>query len=236
MTGNQIDKQLRSTCVADASTPIFCPVPTVVGTDPFMFTDTLPATAVLEEKDDALLRWYPMRIRYSRAKRTLAILDHLEDKGYETFLHMQQPENDWFSDGKVQPQPTLNNLLFVRAMKLQLKNLKRFDPTCMYMQFMSTPARTDDQRTKILWVPDAQMENFMSASLRPDPLSQRIPLTYNDFIDKQDRRVRILEGPFAGIVGEVKRIQRHRIVVALIRGANVAVGITHVPPESLELL
>ncbi len=236
MTRNQIEDQLRSTCVADASTPIFCPTATPIVADPFMFTDTLPDASVLEEKDDDLLRWYPMRIRYSRAKRALAILDHLEDKGYETFLHMQQPQKDWFHADSQQPQPSVNNLLFVHAMKIQLKALKRFDPTCMYMQFMSVPPRTDDQKSRILWVPDTQMENFMSASLRPDPLSQRIPLTYNDFIDKRDRKVRILDGPFAGIVGEVKRIQRHRIVVALIRGANVALGITHVPPESLEIL
>jgi hypothetical protein len=80
------------------------------------------------------------------------------------------------------------------------------------------------------------MENFIRSATCPDPLSQRIPLTYNDFIDKIDQRVRILSGPFEGIEGEVKRINRHRIVVALIRQTRTALGITHVPPENLEFL
>jgi hypothetical protein len=45
-----------------------------------------------------------------------------------------------------------------------------------------------------------------------------------------------MQGPFMGVEGEVKRIGRHRIVVALLREAQVAVGITHIPPAALEFL
>lgn len=176
---------------------------------------------LLEETDDALLRWYPMYISYSREERALSLNKALADKGYETFLHLQGQ---------------MYNIVFVHAMKIQLKLLKRFDTSCQCLKFITVQQRFESQGTKVIWVPDAQMENFIDAATRPDPESQRIPLTYNEFIHKEGKSVRILSGPFAGIEGEIKRIARHRIVVALLRDAKIAIGITHIPPENLEFI
>ena len=192
---------------------------------------------ILEEKDDDDFRWYPMRISYSRKQRAVKVNDALHAKGYETYLHLQETPKDNFGN----PREDTNlgpvyNIIFVHAMKIQLKLLKRFAPSCDMMKFMIVQPRVETDSTKIIWVPDRQMENFIDAATRPDPASQRIPLTYNDFIDKQGKTVRIISGPFAGIEGEIKRVARHRIVVALLREARVAVGLTHVPPEYLEYI
>ena len=80
------------------------------------------------------------------------------------------------------------------------------------------------------------MENFIKAETLPDPYQQRIALTWSDFLGQEHRRVRIMQGPFMGVEGEVKRIGHHRIVVALLREAQVAVGITHVSPAALEFI
>ena len=83
---------------------------------------------------------------------------------------------------------------------------------------------------------DREMENFIKAETLPDPYQQRIALTWSDFLGQEHRRVRIMQGPFMGVEGEVKRIGHHRIVVALLREAQVAVGITHVSPAALEFI
>ena len=84
--------------------------------------------------------------------------------------------------------------------------------------------------------PGRYVNDFRDAATRPDPDQQRIILTYKDFLDRPHQKVRILSGPFEGIKGEVVRINRHRIFVALIREAKVAVGITHTSPSNLEIL
>ena len=193
-------------------------------------------TGVLEEADDAILRWYPMYISYARKERALSVNEALVAKGYETYLHLQEVPKDYFGNPREDTfQGPVYNMVFVHAMKIQLKLLKRYAAYCNYMKFITVHPLTTPS-TRILWIPDHQMENFIDAAQRPDPLLQRIPLTYNEFIDKVGRAVRIVSGPFAGIEGEIKRIGRHRIVVALLRDARVAVGITHVPPENLVIL
>lgn len=192
---------------------------------------------LLEESDDVILRWYPMYISYSRRERALHVNESLIAQGYETYLHLQEVPKDQFGNPR---EDTLlgpvYSMVFVHAMKIQLKLLKRFAANCNMMKFMTVQHRFETQATKIIWVPDRQMENFKDAATRPDPESQRIPLTYNEFIHKEGQLVRIVSGPFTGIEGEIKRVGRHRIVVALLREAKVAVGITHVPPENLIFL
>lgn len=230
----------KGTRVKDASTPTFAPVPTLLHRNtladmPLIFSET-PDMSLMEESDDCIIRWYPMRIRYGRPKRTFDIEDHLQAMGYTTFLHLQrEPDPDAIWD-KDKVKPGITNLLFVKAMKLQLKALKRYDNTCSLMQFMPKFSLDRTQKNEIIWIPEKQMENFIDVSTRPDPYGQRIPLTYSDFLDKQGKRVRILHGPFKNIEGEVKRINRQRIVVALLRDAKVALGITCIPPENLELI
>ena len=190
--------------------------------------------SILEEDDDALFRWYPMRILYGREQKAKSIAAELQNKGFDYYLHEQQVTS-WYGR-EPSYNPSVYNIVFVHAMKIQLKLLKRFNSECSKMMFMTIPPRTQEHTTQIIWIPDRQMNDFLLSATCPDPYGQRIPLTYNDFIDKLARKVRILTGPFAGVEGEVKRINRHRIVVALLRDARVAIGITHVPPENLEFL
>ena len=188
---------------------------------------------ILEEKDDDDFRWYPMRISYSRRQRAIKVNDALHAKGYETYLHFQETPKDHFGN----PREDTNigpvyNIIFVHAMKIQLKLLKRFVPSCDMMKFMIVQPGVETDATRIIWVPDRQMENFIDAATRPDPGSQRIPLTYNDFINQQGRAVRIVSGPFAGIEGEIKRIKKDRCVVVLIRG--IAAVALQIPFSDLE--
>jgi hypothetical protein len=189
---------------------------------------------LLEEKDDAFVRWYPMYISYGREKRALDIQEALKLKGYDTYLHLQEVPKDQFGNPREGTLlGPLYSMVFVQAMKIQLKLLKRYAANCNLMKFVTRRNRYGSQDTQIIWVPEKQMENFIKAATCPDPDSQRIPLTYNEFIDREGKKVKIMKGPFTGVEGEIKRVCRHRIVVALLRDVKIAVGITHIPPEDL---
>ena len=231
MTSKTSDELFQGTCVHSTGTPNFS-----------LDSPLLPAASSLdnegpiEEADDNILRWYPMRIRFGNHVRTLGVRDELQRQGVDHYLHLT--EQRVMHDGLLQyrPVPTLSNLIFIHAKKRRIKKLKRENAVCSVIQFMSRPPLDPSQRNEIIYVPDAPMQNFIRATDLSDPNHQRIPLTYSDFLDKVGQRVRILRGPFCGIEGEVKRIRRNRIVVVLLREARLAIGITQTPPEDLQLL
>ncbi len=192
---------------------------------------------IVEEDDDALLYWYPMRIHFGKEVAARKVVLALKDKGYDCYFHAQEIAPKTKNKRlQAERQNAIYNIVFVHAMKIQLKLLKRFSSECSRMRFMTIAPRTAQQVRKIIWIPDKQMANFLEATRNADPQKQLVAVQYTDFIDKQDRRVRITSGPFKNVEGEIKRIQGHRIVVTLIRDANVAIGITHVSPDCLELL
>lgn len=198
--------------------------------------DTGTPTYVIEEADDALVRWYPLRIRFGNPKRAMQVRDELRRQDVTTYLHMEHQEVAHDDQLQHEMLPAVNNLIFVHAMKGRVKLLKRQNQICQHLQFIAKPALDNPERSEIIYVPDRQMENFIKAETLPDPYQQRIALTWSDFLGQEHRRVRIMQGPFMGIEGEVKRIGHHRIVVALLREAQVAVGITHVSPAALEFI
>ena len=198
--------------------------------------DTGTPTYVIEEADDALVRWYPLRIRFGNPKRAIQVRDELRRQDVTTYLHMEHQEVAHDDQLQHEMLPAVNNLIFVHAMKGRVKLLKRQNQICQHLQFIAKPALDNPERSEIIYVPDRQMENFIKVETLPDPYQQRIALTWSDFLGQEHRRVRIMQGPFMGVEGEVKRIGRHRIVVALLREAQVAVGITHIPPAALEFL
>ena len=224
MTSKPSDEPLQSTRASGTGTPIFSVNPTPEDEGP------------LEEEDDNILRWYPMRIRFGNAIRALGVRNELQRQGVDNYLHLT--EQRVMQDGQLQykPMPTLCNLIFVHAKKRKIKKLKRENAICSVIQFMAKTSLGPSQRTEIIHVPDRPMQNFIKAAALSDPNNQRIPLSYSDFLDKVGQRVRILRGPFCGIEGEIKRIRRNRIVVVLLREARLAIGITHTPPEDLQLL
>ena len=198
--------------------------------------DTGTPTYVIEEADDTLVRWYPLRIRFGNPKRAMQVRDELRRQDVTTYLHMEHQEVAHDDQLQHEMLPAVNNLIFVHAMKGRVKLLKRQNQICQHLQFIAKPALDNPERSEIIYVPDRQMANFIKAETLPDPYQQRIALTWSDFLGQEHRRVRIIQGPFMGVEGEVKRIGHHRIVVALLREAQVAVGITHVSPAALEFI
>ena len=198
--------------------------------------DTGTPTYVIEEADDALVRWYPLRIRFGNPKRAMQVRDELRRQDVTTYLHMEHQEVAHDDQLQHEMLPAVNNLIFVHAMKGRVKLLKRQNQICQHLQFIAKPTLDNPERSEIIYVPDRQMENFIKAETLPDPYQQRMALTWSDFLGQEHRRVRIMQGPFMGVEGEVKRIGHHRIVVALLREAQVAVGITHVSPAALEFI
>lgn len=173
--------------------------------------------------------WFPMRVTYSRE---LKVKSRLEELKVECFLPMKYAVVNQHGTPRFKLVPAIHNLIFVREDQKRLTNLKRYDSilnSLRYMMLRENPVTKTGGR--IMTVPDVQMDNFMRvASVTDDSVI---------FLDKTDigvvgQKVMVTEGPFAGVVGVIKRIKKNKRVVVAIEGC-AAVAITYVPKSALVL-
>ena len=174
------------------------------------------------------LHWFPMRVTYSRE---LSVKDGLDTLRIENFLPMRYAFVGRDEHRRRALVPAVNNLIFVRSTRTELSWLKMTDRRFQPLRYMMQTA--GDEPRQILRVPDKQMEDFIRvASVRDDSV---MFLECSDFLRAPGTRVRVTEGPFAGVEGVIKRIKRNRRVVVQIAGV-AAVAITFVPPSALMVL
>ena len=176
--------------------------------------------------------WYPMYVTYSRE---VLVRDALDKKGVKNFLPMERVTERIGKKLVHSLQPLIHNLIFVYSDRAQLRELKMFNRDCVHMQFMTIKPRNDEQASVVITIPERQMEQFMRAMGVDDELGQRRFLPYTDFLGREGQRVRFLRGPFQGIEGTIKRINRNRhLVIALPPIGALAITITS--SSDLELI
>ena len=189
----------------------------------------------IKEATDQQVYWYPMRVTYHRELKVKEALDSL---GIESFLPMQYK----FVDDKVTLRkkklvPAIHNLLFIHSTRQHITTLKTTRPELSPLRYMTDRTKSESQdgngRSHILIVPDRQMKNFMQVAAVQDDRIMYLETT--DFINKIGRKVRITEGAFAGVEGEIKRIKGNRRVVVRLEGIT-AVAITFVSPNCIEFV
>ena len=185
------------------------------------FTIPLPMT------DRETVCWYPM---YSTYGSELKVKAELERLGIECFVPMKYALVAHGSERRRVQVPAIHNLIFVRESREKITGLKMHNRVCTHLQYMvfNNLNSTKD----IIIVPDDKMKNFMMVASQIS--DQTVYLRYEDFLDKPGRKVKVIDGVFAGVEGIVKRIKKRRVVVVLLEGI-AAVAITELPSEYLEL-
>ncbi|MBR4238085.1 MAG: UpxY family transcription antiterminator [Prevotella sp.] len=171
--------------------------------------------------------WFPMRVTYNREMSVKRELDAL---GIENFVPMHYELRENNGARKRVLVPAIHNLIFVRSTQDTLTELKNTRRELMPLRYIVRHT-LEDGRVEIIVVPDRQMENFMRvAGVETDDV---MFLDCNEYICRVGRRVRIVQGPFAGVEGVIKRIKNNKHVVVQVEGL-AAVAITFVPPSLLE--
>ena len=154
--------------------------------------------------------WFPMYVTYSRE---IQVRDALDKQGVKNFLPMERVTERVGKKLVHTMQPLIHNLIFVYSNRTQLRELKMFNRNCTHMQFMTIKPRNDEQSSVVITIPERQMEQFMRAMGVDDAFGQRSFIPYTDFLGKEGRTVRFVAGPFEGIEGTIKRVNKNRSVV-----------------------
>ena len=205
-------------------------VSTLNGNDESLYTNLGPD----DDNADSEVRWYPMHIRHSSARKAFNIRQYLYEKGFTTYLRLEHSEHIKDDNLHEIVKPVFSNLIFIQGKKKILRLLKNTDTNLTSLQFMTKVKHDRYERSVVISVPDKEMQNFIDSETRDDPYNQRQHWEYDDAHAKPGRKVRIIRGPFSGITGEIKNYKSHRVVVVRIEGTGVANIITRVSKNDLE--
>ena len=164
----------------------------------------------MTKKDHNTVHWFPMRVTYGQEMK---LKDRLDTIGVERRL-----------------VPAISNLIFIRSSQVVITGLKMFDPVCSPLRYIIRESGIDDMR-EIMTVTDDAMDNFMRvAKMQDDSVFFLTPGDY--VVNNVGKKVRIINGPFAGVVGVIKRVRRNKHVVVQIDDIAVA-AIEFVPNQYL---
>ena len=179
--------------------------------------------------DRNLLQWFPLRVSYSSAPRLLQLQELLSAESTIQDVYVAM-EYRMTPDG-LRSVPAIDNLLFLYTTYSELVQVRASDGAYAPLRYIMHPV-TDHlgPHAEALTVPDAQMRQFIRVtSERSD---QVVYLQNLAFACRPGARVMITEGPFAGVEGTVKSLQKHLCVV--VPAGNVAaVAITGIPRRHL---
>jgi len=206
MSNMKEENPVSSTCVTDAGTRSYVSPPKspTSNLQPPLELRSLATRGTQETF------WFPMYVTYSRE---LLVRDALNKEGVKNFLPMEEVTERVGKKIVHSLQPMVHNLIFVYSDRAQLRDLKMFNRDCVHMQFMTIKPRNDEQASVVITIPERQMHNFIRAMEVNDPDHQRSFVPYTDFLGKEGRTVRFVAGPFEGIEGTIKRVNKNRSVV-----------------------
>lgn len=168
-----------------------------------------------------------MRVTYGRE---IAIKEFLDKEKIENFLPMHYDVIETKEGTRRELVPAVSNLIFIHSTQKELTYLKMYDKKFSPLRYMIRKFDYDNQQ-EIMTVSDTAMDNFMKVARVPD--DKVFYLQPNDYVTSPaGKRVIITTGPFAGVEGIIKRIQRNKHVVVQLDNI-IAAAITYVPAEYL---
>lgn len=151
----------------------------------------------------------------------MKVKEMLEKQEVEIFLPLRKRVTERNGKKVIVISPLALNLVFIRTdYKTALSLVNDYSIPMNYM--------IDSITNSLMVVPDKQMEDFMFLLTFPDDSV----LLSNEKLRRGDR-VRVVQGEFAGIEGELVRIKGHKRVVVRLEGL-FSLATTYIPGAYLE--
>jgi len=162
-----------------------------------------------------------MRVTYGRE---LKLKEYLDSIGVNSYVPMHYI-NNLKSENKRKLVPIIRNLIFVQSTRSTLDEIKANNtiPPTRYV--------IDRAKQEPMVVPNQAMNDFIKVTNASD--DNIIYLTDIDPMLGKGDKVRVTDGIFKGVEGEILRLKRDRRVVVSIKGI-IAVATTYIHQSKLE--
>lgn len=164
------------------------------------------------------LNWYAARTRYQLEKKIKERLDELQVENFIPFRTVIVERNGKRFEVE---RPVVSSIVFIRTDEKTGFSLPN-------EYFLKMNYLRNHETGKLLVIPDKQMEDF---KFLLDFSAEAVQVVNANL--KRGDRVRVRKGEFAGIEGELVRIQGHKRVVVRLEGL-FSLATTYIPSSFLE--
>ena len=157
-------------------------------------------------------RWYVFRVSYGREDKAS---DFLVDDGTYTYIAKKIVEKYVGGKRKRYLQTLIPNLLFAYTTAEKAEEYVNDTPAIAYLSYYYNHFKVDDhQKNPPLTISDEEMNRFILATCNMNKHLLFVQPSQCHF--RGGERVRVIDGPFAGVEGRVARVAgQQRVVISL---------------------
>lgn len=177
-------------------------------------------------------QWFVLRATYGRAEKALG---YLQAKNVETYLPMHYVVKIVNGNRKLIKEPLLPNIIFAYMTREKTHEfVKKPALTASWIKYYTDktkPVEPETGKNPPVIIPDNEMTNFIKLTSVNSEHIMVLPPERCHF--KKDDLVRIIEGPFTGVVGRVGRAAGQQRVFVVLEGlCNVATA--YIPNDFIQ--
>lgn len=177
-------------------------------------------------------QWFVLRATYGRTEKALG---YFQAKNVETYLPMHYVVKIINGNRKLIKEPLLPNIIFAYMTREKTHEfVKKPALTASWIKYYTDktkPAEPETGKNPPVIIPDNEMTNFIKLTSVNSEHIMVLPPKRCHF--KKDDLVRIIEGPFTGVVGRVGRAAGQQRVIVVLEGlCNVATA--YIPNDFIQ--
>lgn len=177
-------------------------------------------------------QWFVLRATYGRTEKALS---YLQAKNVETYLPMHYVVKMIKGNRKLIKEPLLPNIIFAYMTREKTHEfVKKPALTASWIKYYTDktkPVEPETGKNPPVIIPDNEMTNFIKLTSVNSEHIIVLPPKRCHF--KKDDLVRIIEGPFTGVVGKVGRAAGQQRVFVVLEGlCNVATA--YIPNDFIQ--
>lgn len=186
------------------------------------------------------VHWFPMRVAYEHIK---GVARDLKKADLRYFIPANKRVEAHVEGYKIVEVPILDDLIFVQSTKANLEESKKSDTYLRYLRFITfiphgalrndmTPMEKS-LATRIVTIPNAEMEEFFKTI---DENADNVTLIpYRETFNHIGRKIRMLQGPLAGKICTLRRIENNKHVHIDLKGF-LTIQLNYTPKAMYELI
>lgn len=180
-------------------------------------------------------QWFVLRATYGRTEKAH---DYLQAKNIETYLPMHYVIKEIDGKRKLVHEPLLPNIIFAYMTREKTYEfIKEPAITAKWLKYYTDktkPIEPETGKNPPVIIPYNEMVNFIKLTSVNSEHIMVLPLERCHF--KKDELVRIIDGPFVGVIGKVGRASGQQRVFVELQGFNSIVATAYIPNDFIQKL